>query len=185
VAAPGQRRGRKMEVRRTLIVVLAGTLLCGCTASSLTVQAEEPGVVTSSPERSWEQGKEAYERKDYAGVAKWYRKAAEQGDTRAQYNLGLMYNNGQGVPRDDAEAVRWYRKAAEQGNARAQFNSGWFVGGGSSLFASEGCCRGTSRAVLKGGSVCMMSWRPVGLVGFGGFCTGWGRDHREGIFGSW
>ena len=149
MAAPGQRRGRKMEVRRTLIVVLAGTLLCGCTASSLTVQAEEPGVVTSSPERSWEQGKEAYERKDYAGVAKWY------------------------------------RKAAEQGNAKAQFNSGWFVGGGSSLFASEGCCRGTSRAVLKGGSVCMMSWRPVGLVGFGGFCTGWGRDHREGIFGSW
>jgi TPR repeat protein len=31
-----------------------------------------------------------------------------------------MYEKGQGVPKDDAEAVKWYRKAAEQGNAGAQ-----------------------------------------------------------------
>ncbi len=35
-----------------------------------------------------------------------------------------MYDNGQGVPEDDAEAVRWYRLAADQGNATAQFNLG-------------------------------------------------------------
>jgi len=45
----------------------------------------------------------------------WYRKAAEQGFAKAQYNLGVKYANGQGVKRDHAEAVRWYRKAAEQG----------------------------------------------------------------------
>lgn len=50
--------------------------------------------------------------------------AAEQGDAAAQYNLGAMYAEGQGVRRDDAEAVRWYRQAAEQGLAQAQFNLG-------------------------------------------------------------
>ncbi len=50
----------------------------------------------------------------------WYRKAAEQGDAAAQYNLGLCYCNGWGVSKDMTEAVEWYRKAAEQGNAPAQ-----------------------------------------------------------------
>jgi len=39
-------------------------------------------------------------------------------------NLGLMYEQGRGVPKNDAEAVRWYRLAAEQGHAGAQFNLG-------------------------------------------------------------
>ena len=46
---------------------------------------------------------------------KWYRLAAEQGYDIAQYNLGVMYENGQGVPQDYKEAVKWYRLAAEQG----------------------------------------------------------------------
>ena len=49
---------------------------------------------------------------------------AEQGNADAQYNLGVMYDNGQGVRQDYAEAARWYRKAAEQGNAKAQYNLG-------------------------------------------------------------
>ena len=39
----------------------------------------------------------------------------------AQYHLGVMYANGEGVPEDDAEAVKWFRMAAEQGYADAQF----------------------------------------------------------------
>ncbi len=35
-----------------------------------------------------------------------------------------MYDLGQGVPRDDAEAARWYRLAADQGDAEAQKNLG-------------------------------------------------------------
>ena len=50
--------------------------------------------------------------------------AAEQGFARAQYNLGICYHDGKGVPRDEVEAVKWYRKAAEQGFAAAQFNLG-------------------------------------------------------------
>ena len=56
-------------------------------------------------------------------VAEW-RKKAEAGDANAQFNLGLMYENGRGVPKDDAEALKWWRKAADQGFAEAQYNLG-------------------------------------------------------------
>ena len=49
---------------------------------------------------------------------------AEQGHSDAQYNLGYMYYNGEGVVQDYKEAVKWYRKAAEQGDADAQYNLG-------------------------------------------------------------
>lgn len=45
---------------------------------------------------------------------------AQEGDSLAQTNLGIMYVNGSGVAKDDVEAVAWYRKASEQGNELAQ-----------------------------------------------------------------
>ena len=50
---------------------------------------------------------------------------AKLGDAIAQYNLGLMYEQGKGVPQDYKEAVKWYRKSAEQGDADAQCNLGY------------------------------------------------------------
>ena len=47
--------------------------------------------------------------------------AALSGDAAAQYRLGEMYDLGQGVAQDYAQAVAWYRRAAEQGHAPAQF----------------------------------------------------------------
>jgi TPR repeat protein len=41
-----------------------------------------------------------------------------------QYNLGVMYDNGEGVPQDYKTALKWWTLAAEQGNAKAQFNLG-------------------------------------------------------------
>ena len=61
---------------------------------------------------------------DYQEAAKWYRKAAEQGDAWAQNNLGLMYHNGEGIEQDYQKAVKWYRKAAEQGLHLAHYNLG-------------------------------------------------------------
>ena len=49
-----------------------------------------------------------------------YRLRAERGDAEAQFNLGVMYEYGRGVPKDHAQAATWYRKAAEQGQADAQ-----------------------------------------------------------------
>lgn len=51
-------------------------------------------------------------------------KAAEQGDAKAQYNLGVMCREGRGVPQDNQQALSWYRKAAEQGHIDAQYNLG-------------------------------------------------------------
>ncbi len=69
-------------------------------------------------------GLNAYNLKNYAEAVKWFRKAAEQGDADAQFNLAVCYENGEGVRQDFAEAVKWYCKAAEQGNAAAQNNLG-------------------------------------------------------------
>ena len=63
---------------------------------------------------------DAYNAGDYETVLKGLRTPAEQGDAEAQFNLGVMYANGEGVTQDDKEAVKWYRLAAEQGNAEAQ-----------------------------------------------------------------
>jgi TPR repeat protein len=54
---------------------------------------------------------------DKAEAMRWFRKAAEQGHSDAQYNLGNSYCNGEGVAEDKVEAVRWFRRAAEQGDA--------------------------------------------------------------------
>jgi TPR repeat protein len=47
-------------------------------------------------------------------------KLAEAGDTDAQWQMGVRYHDGQGVPQDDARAVRWFQLAAERGNVAAQ-----------------------------------------------------------------
>jgi TonB family protein len=55
-------------------------------------------------------------------AAKWYLKAAEQGNSEAQYALGLMYQTGKGVEINEQEAKKWNSMAAQQGHSRAQAN---------------------------------------------------------------
>ena len=72
----------------------------------------------------FDKGLTAYKNGDYATALKEWKPLAEEGDVDAQYNLGVLYDNGDGVPQDYKEAVRWYKLAAEQGVAEAQFNLG-------------------------------------------------------------
>ena len=62
---------------------------------------------------------------------KWVRKAANQNDANAQYNLGGMCFDGNGVPQNYAEGMKWWHKAADQGNANAQRTLGnmYYSGG--------------------------------------------------------
>ena len=80
----------------------------------------------------FEDGMAAYKRGDVATAVKHMQVAAKQGDAAAQFNLGLSYYNGEGVPQDYVEAVKWYRMAAEQGTVGAQSNLGvaYFYGQG-------------------------------------------------------
>ena len=72
----------------------------------------------------YQTGMDAYNRQDYAKALREWQPLAEQGDASAQFCLGLLYENGDGVPRDYAKARQWYEKAAAQGEAKAQFYLG-------------------------------------------------------------
>ena len=105
-----------MMMRRLLCVILTCAYCMGGRAGDL------------------EEGMAALDRDDYATAISRFTKAAEQGDALAQFNLGLMYHDGDGVPRDYKQAFYWYRKAAELGHAAAQF---WV--------AHFACCRSTAQ----------------------------------------
>jgi uncharacterized protein len=62
---------------------------------------------------------EALSNGDYKAALNELIPLAEKGYAGAQYSLGWMYFNGQGVPKDYDEALRWYREAADQGHAGA------------------------------------------------------------------
>ena len=53
------------------------------------------------------------------------KRAAEQGDAKAQNHLGYLYATGEGVQQGAVKAVRWFRMAAEQGYTTAKFNLGF------------------------------------------------------------
>ena len=85
-------------------------------------------VLLGSAGVSWSQdfqmGLDAARKGDFATALREWTPLAEQGAVDAQYNLGVMYENGQGVPQDDKTAVKWYTLAAEQGHAKSQTNLG-------------------------------------------------------------
>jgi TPR repeat protein len=62
---------------------------------------------------------------DFATALKEWKPLAEQGDATAQFNLGMMYYYGDGVPQDYSAAARWYRLSAEQGDVDAQQELGY------------------------------------------------------------
>ncbi|MBI5624415.1 MAG: protein kinase [Elusimicrobia bacterium] len=69
-----------------------------------------------------EDAQAAYAAGDLARAGELFRGAAEAGDPVAQYNLGVLYEDGKGVGKDFAAAAAWYRKSADQGYAAAQNN---------------------------------------------------------------
>ena len=61
---------------------------------------------------------------------KWFLKSAEQGHVGAQYNLGVLYQEGQGVDKDYKEAANWYQKSSEKGHAPSQNNLAFMYANG-------------------------------------------------------
>ena len=75
----------------------------------------------------------AYARTDYSSPYLDAKTRADEGSASAQFDLGRMFENGQGVNTDDQQAVFWYGKAAEQGYADAQTSLGEFYARGRGL----------------------------------------------------
>ncbi|MGH6893481.1 MAG: tetratricopeptide repeat protein, partial [Dongiaceae bacterium] len=78
---------------------------------------------TATPGTS-QAGWNAFGRGDYAGALAVWQPLAEQGDVAMQLLVGSIYDYGQGVPQDDAEAIKWYEMAANRGSAKGQYQAG-------------------------------------------------------------
>jgi len=90
-------------------------------------------------EASWSALPPIAQRELKAAITGW-RAAAEQGHAKAQYNLGLMSEDGYGVPQSNEDALQWHRRAANRGYAPAQYRMG--------LLLMEG--RGVARGIVVG-----------------------------------
>ena len=102
---------------------------------------------------TFEQSFQAFERQDYRTAFAGFKKLAEQGDAQSQYNLGYMYADGQGVPKDDQQAVAWFRKAAEQRFFYAMCNLGLRYADGRGLPKDEQQAMAWLRKAALGGIV--------------------------------
>ena len=69
-------------------------------------------------------GFDAYNGKHYAEALRWWERAAQLGETAAQYNLGYMYHAGEGTDKNESKAFYWYRRSAEGGHPSGQYNTG-------------------------------------------------------------
>jgi uncharacterized protein len=74
-------------------------------------------VVSATP---YDDGMNAYQQKDYVKAFPLLIREAENGNAKAQYAVGRMYEAGFGAKQDYAKAAMWYRSAAEQGDPLAQ-----------------------------------------------------------------
>ena len=80
--------------------------------------------------QDYQAGLIAYGAGDYKTAFENWAPIAAQGDVDAQFNLAVMFADGEGVIRDFSEAVRWFRLSAEQGDAPSQFNlAGMYASG--------------------------------------------------------
>lgn len=71
---------------------------------------------------TFEDGKIAFEERQYQQAYDVWLKLAESGDHKAQNNLGGLYATGRGVIQDEQKALIWISRAAEQGDEKAIFN---------------------------------------------------------------
>ncbi len=88
-----------------------GLLLCACASAAATTARAD-----------FDAGWQAYQRGDFAlAVAEWW-PLAEDGHALAQYNMGVIYDEGRGVKPSRVQAIEWWTKAADQGLPIAQHN---------------------------------------------------------------
>lgn len=111
----------------------------------------------------------AYNKGDYVQAIKILQPLAAQGNLIAQFGLGWMYANGQGVTQDYPAAVQWYRLAAAQGNAGAQFNLGWMYANGQGVTRDYQAAAQWYRLAAAQGNADAQ------------FNLGWMYDHGQGV----
>jgi TPR repeat protein len=107
-----------------------------------------------------------------------YRKAADAGDANAMNSIGLMYDNGQGMPRDDQQAMAWYRKAAAGGNSNAALQLGFDYGTGHGVPVNYQQAMAWYRKAADEGNAAAM--RNIGILYWDG--RGVPMDHNLAVY---
>jgi TPR repeat protein len=79
---------------------------------------------------AFKDGVAAHSRGDYKTALEKFIPLANIGDADAQFGLGVMFDNGQGVAQDIKQALHWWTLAAERGSANAQYNLGFMYRNG-------------------------------------------------------
>ncbi|MFZ6773259.1 tetratricopeptide repeat protein [Undibacterium sp. SXout7W] len=70
----------------------------------------------------FEDGVNLYENQEMSEAADAFQAAADKDNADAQFNLGLMYLNGEGIEENYQQAMHWFEQSAAQNNVRAQVN---------------------------------------------------------------
>jgi TPR repeat protein len=94
-----------MKMAIIFILVITFAICCGAQQTAQTAAQTRPAALSSVPVTNLQQ-------------------RAEAGDAQAQFELGRAYEDGKGVPQDDARSIEWFRKSADQGNAQAENSLG-------------------------------------------------------------
>ncbi|MDX8387350.1 MAG: tetratricopeptide repeat protein [Ghiorsea sp.] len=101
-------------------LLLSLLFISGLTAVGLYFTSSE-GINKSSDSDMMQLGDFAYQEKRFSDAFNWYQNAADQGLSRGQLSLSQLYQNGEGVEKDEILATHWLKKAADQGLPQAQY----------------------------------------------------------------
>ena len=101
---------RKIPIVCLWLLLVLGLLL-GSQASVNADQYDEADQLVEGM-AAYNEGVAAYNEGDYQKAIQKFQPLAEQGHAIAQYNLGLMYDDGQGVPQDYVQAHKWFNLSA-------------------------------------------------------------------------
>ena len=88
-----------------------------------------------------EQQAEPLDPAEQARLVEKLRQAAEQGNAEAQFRLGVIYGNGDGVELDHDQAVAWFNQAARQGHENALITLAWMYANGAGVAVDESRAR--------------------------------------------
>ncbi len=121
--AHAEMRVKHVWVRMSPSAVAYMPLRNGSNGNAL-VRIHDPRSIREPASQLYKQAMSLVGKKNTTEAAVLFRKAGEQGNRRAQYQLGLLYARGDGVKKDLVKAREWLRKAAMQGHPKAQFYLG-------------------------------------------------------------
>jgi len=134
--------------RKTVGSVLGSSVIVLCLAG-LTLHADTAA------------GMAAFKRGDYQTALKEWRAASDAGSAEAQYDLGLLYAKGFGVPRDLTVAQQWYETAAAKGNTQAEFSLGQMYAKGWGIPRDEASALAWLDAADGNQSTTDFTWMPI------------------------